>query len=251
MDTGKFSDKAQNFAKSLVEALNDNTVDTLVGGFTEASRADLFKGGIAVGAAHAYEQIMPRALEISYLLREVYKKVDELTGKYDDMQTLADLSAIRGMIAGYMLKESDHAIRVAKLQISRDTGVPARYIDESVLITDIPSIELAAIGRKAAAQDVRKFAIFAVSGSRSTKDGKTPTMDELVELVKTGQVSANTDVHKTEFETLLPSYGGVFVRRAREAYKNVQRQVDAYRDAHNSDAEMVAADIIKRVSKPD
>ena len=251
MDSNKFSDKATEFSASLTESLNDGYVGTILDGLNgdEASRMDVFKGGFALGAASAYDAIMPSITGVSNLLKNLYAGLDELMKKHDDVQYLSELAELRGLIAGHVVSESEKLSEAAKRSISDKSGIPAKYIDESVLISDIPSDVINQVGTKMAVSNIRMFAIFAACGCKSWPDGRTPTMEEMIEMVKRGEVTPPSveEARNAEYAKFIPSYGAACVRRARDAYKRVTDRLEYFRNISDSDAKTVASDFIHRV----
>jgi hypothetical protein len=242
--TDSLMKSAEEYAQLMIKNLADSTIEASLQLLDEhtgdkASRELTFQSGYGAGAADAFMNLVPRGMQMGKIIKTLYTLLDAIAIKHDDIEFLTDIAEMHGVIAAFLVEESETIIRSSSQQLSKMSGVPEKYLDNSILISDIPPDELREIGRTVAEVDKQKFAIFSVT------DGKEMTLEELQQAVNDGTITAAMPPDN-QMVPLLIRYGSMQVRRTRVVMDKLIDSLDSYKKNHEKHADVLATDLISR-----
>lgn len=240
---------AEKFGFKMLKLLDDEVIVGSIGdaGLRGADELTLFKAGYLAGANDSFTMLIPRSIEMGRVLKTLYKMIEGMIARTDDMLVLGDLTTLHCEIARYLVTESESVLATSRHELSRKSGVLEEYIDNNDPISNIPHKVLVEIGRTAAMADTHRFGVFAVSGGLCGEHG-TITFEELVQKVKKEGLVPD-QLAERKLNALLSQYGAAQVRNVRKMYRSIEESLEAYKKAHESDAEMIAKAALHRISR--
>lgn len=243
MDVSHLTQDCQRFSLTMGDRIDENDVLKILEAGYPASLDNqdspgIFRTGYLAGAHDAYHEITPKLEQIGNVLHEVYKTLNELSAKQDNVEFLQDLAAARSHIVGYLVAESDD-IRASTLhKLAERYCIAEKVMDLSIHLSDMPRDVFTMIGRAEAKKNPRQFVVFYVTNGKM-ETPESPTIDELK-----GRTDLNTrlpsELDATEFEALSHRYGMFLVQHARKLYKELNDVLKGYQTAHEADSASLA-----------
>ncbi len=239
---------ARNFGLKMLNAIDESTVkDSLTEAKLDTTDPVLiFRSGYLAGANDSYVILSPRAIQMGKVLKTLYIMLGQMSAKHEDIDVLADLTALHCEIAQYLVSESEAILATARAELSSKSGVPDEYVDDVVTMSEIPHKTLLEIGRTVALRNSERFAVFAVSGGVLNDNGSPMTLEELSAKVERSEITPDR-LAIDKVESLLAKYGAAQVRAVRRAFAKIETSMQSYKQAHERDAALIADNLYVRM----
>lgn len=238
------------FAKRMMEKLEQDRIDKLLHGAkpdgSPFTTHEAFTAGYTVGCYDTYDGIAKRMSNMVSTLKAVYDKLTAASQKYDDVETLRDLNEMVGILAGYLVEESEETMSATLNKLARQSGVPIDYINGTVGYGSIPRSAFIEIAKRMCTANSNQWAVFAVSGGYIGPDDTLLTFEELKEGVASGKYTAVVPQEEALLD-LLEKYGARQVRVVRKMYRDLEISCATFRAQHEKSASAVAGDFLARL----